>query len=124
VPWTNLAAYVLAAIFGVAAVTKIRHPDEVAADFAELGLAWPDGLARVVPVLEFGCAALLVVAPVLGGIASFALLAAFTAVLLSVLRSGRVVACRCFGALSEEPVSRRSLFRNAALLTLAAIAAF
>ncbi|MGI9615874.1 MAG: MauE/DoxX family redox-associated membrane protein [Acidimicrobiales bacterium] len=121
--WTNLAAYLLAAIFLFAAITKIRRPEEVAADFAELGLAWPRTLAGLVPALELGCAVLLVAAPEWGGIASFALLAAFTAVLINVLRTGRVVACRCFGALSEEPVSTRTLLRNAALLTLAAIAA-
>jgi uncharacterized membrane protein YphA (DoxX/SURF4 family) len=122
--WTDLAAYLLAAVLVVAAITKIRRPDDVAADFAELGLAWPNVLARVVPVLELGCAVLLVVAPGWGGIASFALLAAFTAVLVNVVRTGRVVACRCFGALSDEPVSRRTLLRNAALLALALIAAF
>ena len=122
--WTNLAAYLLAAIFLFAAITKIRQPDEVETDFAELGLAWPRTLARLVPALELGCAVLLVSAPGWGGVASFALLAAFTAVLVNVVRTGRVVACRCFGALSEEPVSTRTLVRNAALLTLAAIASF
>ena len=121
-PWTDLAAYLLALVFAVAAFTKVRRRDAVAADFAELGLAWPGVLARVVPALELGCAALLVVAPEWGGVASFALLAAFTTVLINVVRTGRVVACRCFGALSEEPVSGRTLLRNAALLALAAVA--
>jgi len=120
---TTIAAYVLAAVLVVAAFTKIRRPDDVAADFAELGLAWPRLLARVVPALELGCAVLLLAVPEWGGIASFALLAAFTAVLVNVLRSGRVVACRCFGALSEEPVSARTLVRNGGLLALAAVAA-
>ena len=121
-PWTAVAAYLLAAVLAAAAVTKLVRPAAVAADFAELGLVGPTVLARVVPLLELGCAALLVVAPAWGGVASFALLAAFTAVLVNVVRSGRVVPCRCFGALTDEPVSPRTLVRNAALLTLAIIA--
>ncbi len=120
--WTAAAAYLLAAVLAVAALTKLRRPAAVAADFGELGLVAPNALARVVPVLELACAALLVIVPAWGGIASFALLAAFTAVLVNVIRSGRVVACRCFGALTDEPVSPRTLARNAALLALALLA--
>lgn len=121
-PWNLLAAYLLAAVLVVASTTKLGRPAAVAADFAELGLAQPAALARAVPLLELGCAVLLVTVPEWGGVASFALLAAFTAVLVNVIRSGRVVACRCFGALTDEPVSPRTLARNAALLTLALIA--
>ena len=67
-------------------------------------------------------AALLVLVPGWGGVAAFGLLAAFTAVLATVIRSGRVVRCACFGASDSDPVSRRHLIRNA-LLGLLALAA-
>ena len=52
----------------------------------------------------------------------FALLAAFTAVLIGVVRSGRMVACSCFGGLSSKPVSPLTLVRNVGLLLLAGLA--
>ena len=119
----RLAALVLAGVLVVAAGAKVRRPDAVADDFAALGLVAPRRLAVAVPVAEIVCAALLVVAPAWGGIVGFALLAGFTAVLVRTLRSGLVVACRCFGAIDDRPVSWRTIARNAALLALAAIAA-
>lgn len=117
------AAIVLAAVLVVAAVAKLRDPEATAADFASLGLPAGPLLARAVPAAELATAAALVLNPGWGGVVAFALLAAFTAVLASVIRSGRVATCACFGGSTAEPVSARHLVRNGVLLALAAIAA-
>lgn len=117
------AAAVLAVVFVVAAGAKARHRTATASEFTELGLLAPDLLARVVPAAELVIAIALLVARPVGGVAAFALLAAFTTVLYNVTRSGRVVSCRCFGAMSSRPVSTLTLVRNGVLLALAAIAA-
>lgn len=122
-PWARPAAYVLAAVFVLAAVTKARRPADTAREFAELGLSGATVLARVVPTIELGCAAALLLVPAYGGMASFALLAAFSAVLVTVIRSGRVVTCSCFGGVGSRPVSPLTLVRNGGLLALAAVAA-
>ena len=118
----RIAAYALAAVLVVAAVSKLRRPEETANEFGELGLLGSRQLARLVPLIELLCATALVLAPAWGGIMSFALLAGFSAVLIGVLRSGRVVNCNCFGALGSRPVSTMTLVRNAGLLLLAGLA--
>lgn len=119
----TLAALALAVVLAVAAVTKARRPAATADDFASLGLAAPGPLARIVPAAEAACAVALVIVPAWGGVAAFALLAAFTAVLVPVVRSGRIVNCSCFGGVGSRPVSAWTLARNAVLLALAAVSA-
>ena len=117
------AGVVLALVLVVAAGAKLRRPEATAGELAALGLLAAAPLARLVPLVELATAATLVVAPAWGGVVAFALLAAFTTVLVGVLRSGRVVSCACFGGIAERPVSALTLARNAALLALAAVAA-
>ncbi len=117
------AALVLALVFAVAAVAKLRDRAATATDFASLGLPRPELWATAVPVMELATAAVLVVAPGWGGVVSFALLSAFTTNLALVLRSGRVASCACFGGSSATPVSARHLIRNGVLLVLALLAA-
>lgn len=119
----RLAALALALVFVLAAAAKARSPRTTASELAELRLRFPDALARVLPAVELGVAATLVLAPSWGGVIAFALLAAFTAVLVGVVRSGRTVSCRCFGGLSTKPISRWTLGRNGVLLAMAAAAA-
>lgn len=116
------AALALAAILVVAAVAKLRDRPATSRDFASLGLPSPGFWAVAVPAAELATALLLVLLPGWGGVLAFALLAAFTANLALVLRSGRVASCACFGGASTEPVSSRHLVRNGVLL-LAALAA-
>ena len=82
----------------------------------------PDLLAWAVPFLELGVGVLLILTPGWGGVAAFALLLAFTVVLITTIRSGRLVPCRCFGGTSDEPVSWAQVVRNVWLLGLAVIA--
>ncbi len=122
-PLAFAAALVLAGVLALAAVAKIRRPEATAEDFAGLGLPRPAALAVAVPAVELGCAILLVVLPGWGGVAAFGLLSLFTALLVSVIRSGRVVSCACFGANDRDPISVRHLIRNGVLGLLALAAA-
>lgn len=115
----SLFAVALTATFLVAAYLKTSDQAGTADDFASLGLPRPDLLARIVPVAELGVANALVLAPGWGAIAAFALLAAFTTVLVGVVRSGRVVSCACFGGAKSEPVDIGHLARNALLMAWA-----
>jgi hypothetical protein len=119
----QLVALALAGVLVVAAGAKLRHPRDTATELAAIGLRWPRVLTWAVPAAEVATAVALVVAPAWGGIAAFALLVGFTTVLMRLVRAGRPVVCRCFGAYSTKPVSRMTLVRNGVLLAMAAIAA-
>lgn len=116
----SLLAVALALVLVTAAVAKLRSPARTAGDFAALGLPVPGLLARVVPAAEIAVAGTLIVAPGWGGVAGFGLLAVFTALLVSLVRSGQAISCSCFGAVSDEPVSWVEVTRNAFLLVMAA----
>ncbi len=118
-----MAAIALAALLGFAAVAKLRSPVATETDFASLGLPNPRFWAMAVPVAELLTAAVLIALPGWGGVLAFGLLAAFTANLALVIRSGRVASCACFGGTSAAPVSARHLVRNAVLLAMALLAA-
>lgn len=119
----RVAALALAVVFVVAAGAKTRSPRATAEELAELRLRFPTALARLLPAVELVVAVALIASPPWGGVLAFAVLAAFTAVLAGVVRSGRSVSCRCFGGLSTKPISRWSLARNGLLLAVAAVAA-
>ena len=106
-----------------AAVAKLRMNAETVEDFASLGLPAARVLSIAVPLVELVIAGLLLVAPGWGGVAAFALLAGFTTLLVSAIRSGRAVRCACFGGSSSSTVDHRHIARNVALLSLAPLAA-
>lgn len=119
----QMAGWILATLFVVAGLAKLRDPESTAAEMRELRLRMPAVLARVIPLAELGTAAALILRPSIGGIVAVALLAAFTAVLVGVVRSGREVSCRCFGGLTDTPVSNWTLGRNGVLIVIGLIAA-
>lgn len=119
----TLAAAALAITLVMAAAAKLRRPERTAADFAVLGLPAPKALARVVPAVELAIALALLLQPGWGGVAAFALLTAFTVLIVGIVRSGEPIACSCFGAVSDEPVSWVEIVRNVSLLALAGLAA-
>lgn len=119
----RLIAVGLAAVFVVAAGAKALDRPGAVREFTSLRLRHPELLVPVVIATELVVAGALVLAPPVGAMAAFALLAAFTAVLVGVLRSGREVSCRCFGSLSSRPISGLTVGRNVALALLAAAVA-
>lgn len=114
---------VLAALFAVAAVAKLRRREETAATLREFGV--PAGLRAplgvALPLAELAIAAGLVVTATSrwAGLAALLLLAVFTVALAVVLRRGRQVDCNCFGALGGSRVSGWTIGRNAGLMALA-----
>ncbi len=116
---SGLAA-ALALVLISAGVAKLRRPAETEASFAELGLPAPTVLARLVPFAEIGVAIGLVVVPGWSALVAFAMLAAFTVVLVVALRSPAPKSCACFGVASERPVSPLDISRNLLLMAVAA----
>lgn len=116
----TLLALTVAATLAVAAVAKFRDPARTASDFAALGLPMPAVLARLVPGVEVAVAVALLVLPGWGAVAAFGLFVLFTALLVSLVRSGQPIACSCFGTVSDEPVSWVEVARNGVLLVAAA----
>lgn len=114
---------VLLVILVAAAGLKLVHPSAAVGHLADLGLPHPALLARLVPVAELGVALALVAVPAWGAAAALGLLAAFTAVLVRTVRSGRQVSCGCLGALDRgRPVSWRTVARNLVLMAAAGLA--
>jgi hypothetical protein len=113
------AAVVVAAVFAVAAVAKLRDLARTVDDFERLGLPNAELFARVIPLAELAVAALLLIVPAGGGIAALVTLAFFTTFLVGRLRAGVRVPCACFGAASKAPLSGVEIARNVGLVVLA-----
>lgn len=75
-------------------------------------------LSYILPVIEaFAAGALLIASTaVAGATVLIGLLVAFTVVVAWNLRKGRTPNCGCFGVLSNDPISKKTLVRNAVLL--------
>jgi uncharacterized membrane protein YphA (DoxX/SURF4 family) len=117
------ARVMLASVFGVAAMTKLRDRGGTAATFTEFGVApGPAGLlARILPLAELAIAAALLIPPAAtaAAVAAAVLLAGFTLGIITALRHDKRPDCGCFGNLSSKPISSRTAVRNLALLALA-----
>jgi hypothetical protein len=113
------AALLLAGIFAMAAVSKLRDRGATVRSFRQLGVPRPESAARLLPMPEMAAAVLLVVVPAVGGIVVLVLLAFFTTFVVNRLRAGVDAPCACFGASSESPLSWLTLGRNGLLALLA-----
>ncbi len=122
-PLVTTSAWLLAAVFTVAAVAKLRDPLGTRRTLGDFGLPCPRLLARVLPGTEAATALLLVVEPRVGGQCAVALLVAFTTLIAGRLLTGHRDACGCFGTWSKRPLSWRDLVRNGALVALGVVAA-
>jgi len=117
------AAAVLAVVFALAGVAKLRRPSVTARSFADLGLPAARELAVAVPVVELAMAVGLVVVPPVAAAMALLLLLAFTAVLVAAIRSGRGQAgCGCLGSTRTDPVSAVEIIRNGMLAAAAVVA--
>lgn len=119
------ARLLLAAVFVVAAVTKLSDREgtrqAVVAFGAREALAGP--LALALPVAELVVAGLLLPADtaVAGAIGALGLLLLFSAAIAFNLARGQAPDCHCFGQLHSEPAGPRTLARNASLAVVAAV---
>lgn len=116
------AAVVLAAVFALAGVAKLRRPAVTARSFSDLGLPLSRELAVAVPAVELVLAVGLVVVPPVAAALSLLLLAAFTIVLALAIRSGGQAGCGCLGSTRNEPVSSVEIIRNGLLAGAAVVA--
>ena len=117
-----IARIVLAAVFALAAIGKMRDLDGSVAAIRGFGvpgrLARPIGVA--LPFVELLAAALLipVTTALLGAILAVALLIVFLAGMVNSLRKGETPDCHCFGQFHSEPVGPSTVARNAGLLAI------
>ncbi len=116
------AAVVLAVVFALSALAKIRDPRSTAKAFEAIGVPNPESASRLLPLPELAIVVLLLVAPAAGAIAVLVLLAFFTTFLVGRIRAGVVAPCACFGAASIRPISWLTVFRNLGLALLALVA--
>ena len=113
-------AFVVAGVFVVAAVAKLRSP--AATGEATIALGVPAVAASFVAPVELGVAMMLLFVPAAGAAAATGLLAVFTVLLRRALATGRTVRCGCFGAGSSTPVTSVSLLRNGGLIAASLLA--
>ena len=112
----------IAVVLGAAAAGKLRRRDFEAFTGALRGFGVPAALARAplaaaIVFLEATAAGALALAPAVGYALALVLITAFTIGLAGVVRSGRQVACNCFGA-STAPIGAAHLARNLAILAV------
>lgn len=119
---------VLAAVFLLAALGKLRRPQPLFFALRQGGLGGRPalGLMLGLPALELGLAVGLALAPAGLGraalVAALAVLLGFTAWLWVGYRRGQPVPCGCFGG-DPSPVTGWTLLRNLLLCGLAALGA-
>lgn len=118
-----VCAVLLAAVFLLAAVTKLASPASWRAQAAAMRV--PAAVAAVVPFVEAALGALLLVQWQRHLVAwmAAAVLASFTVLLALRLAQGERPACACFGSWSATPISPATLLRNVAFIALAVAAA-
>lgn len=113
------SAVVLAVVFALAAVAKLRDLDATVEGFGALGLPSPAVFAAAIPLAEVAIVALLLIVPAAGAIAALVTLAFFTTFLIGRLRAGVRAPCACFGSARALPMSGADVLRNALLVVLA-----
>jgi thiol-disulfide isomerase/thioredoxin len=119
----DLARALLAVVFTVAAVAKLNDLPSARRTMAAFGV--PPELSHsagtALPFAELATAVALVIEPSArwGGIAALALLLLFIAGISNSLAQGRTPDCNCFGQIASEPVSSRTIVRNAVLAAIA-----
>jgi uncharacterized membrane protein YphA (DoxX/SURF4 family)/thiol-disulfide isomerase/thioredoxin len=117
----------LAVVFATAAVGKLMDLGGSRRAMEDFGL--PRRLAAIggtlLPFLELGIAAALVVTPAAraGAVVALVLLLGFVAGIARLMRRGAAPDCHCFGQLHSEPVGRETLVRNVVLAAMSAVVA-
>lgn len=113
----------LAAIFALAGIGKIL--DLNGSEKAVKGFGVPENLAKsfsvVLPIAEILIAFLLlpIATAWFGAIGAFLLLLTFTGAMIWQMAQGKAPDCHCFGQIHSEPVSAKSLIRNAVIALFA-----
>jgi len=116
---------VLAVVFLVAAVGKLRDLDGSRHALEEFGMparaAWYGGVALPSIELGVGLALLFPLTARWGAVGALALLLVFADGVARVMARGEAPDCHCFGQIHSEPAGRSTLIRNLVLAVLAAM---
>jgi peroxiredoxin len=117
----------LAAVFALAAATKLGRRAQTEATLASFGVptTFRPTVAVTLPLAELAVAVALLPAASTpyAAVAATLMLAAFTFAVARVLWRGDRIDCNCFGSLGSDEVSRSTLVRDLALLVPAAFLA-
>ena len=115
-----LARVVLAVVFAVAAWGKLTDRAGTRQAVSDFGVPAPAArtAAFLLPVAELTVALLLLLGGAVGAVGALFLLGLFSAAVGVSLARGRRPDCHCFGQARSQPVSGRTLARNAGLLLL------
>ena len=115
----------LAAAFALSATTKMARRAELARALGDFGVPGRGVVARLLPPVEAGLAALLVAVrgAAWPAFLAIAVLALFTAAVVANLAGGHPAPCPCFGApgAGARPVSAATIARNGVLVALAVL---
>ena len=118
----RLTVGVVLACSGVAKLVSRRGSEGQLAGYGVPSALAP-AASLALPTVELTVAALVLVVParwpVWLAVGAFGL---FTGVVVAELQRGETAPCRCFGSLSNRPMSTRALVRNTWLLALAVVA--
>ena len=127
-PWVLfvLAQLLLAVVFAIAAVAKLKDREGTRQANIDFGVAkrLSTPLAVALPAAEIVIAVLVLIprTAVAGAFGALALLVVFTVTIVSALVRGHAPRCHCFGQLSAKPTSWWTVGRNAALMAVAVFA--
>jgi methylamine dehydrogenase accessory protein MauD len=117
---TLIARLALAAVFALAALTKLGRRTETESTLEAFGfpVRLRPPVATALPVVELAIAAALLLAASApyAAVAALLLLAAFSVAVARTLARGEEVDCNCFGSLGEDRVSRWTLLRDLVLM--------
>jgi len=117
--------WLLAAIFVVAAVSKLADRRGVAEAAGGLGVppAMVGPVAVLLPVVELAVAAMLPwsATAVAGAAAALFLLVLFTCLVVLNLSRGTRPACHCFGQVGDAPIGVGTVVRNLVLMAMAVV---
>ena len=117
---------VLAAVFAVAGLAKLRDRDGTRTALAAFGApaAAVPALSILLPLAELAVAGCLLVDPAVrpGAAGALLLLAVFSLAIAVSLAGGRTPDCHCFGQVHSAPIGAGTLVRNALLGGLSVLA--
>jgi peroxiredoxin len=110
-------------VFALAGATKFRDLNRAREGLTDFGVPghWAQSLVIALALTEIAIAILLAYPPMqaAGLLGALVLLAVFTLALIGQLLRGKRPTCACFGALTQSPISWKSVGRNGLLMALA-----
>jgi len=123
--WLLVIRLILAAVFGIAALSKWRNMERTRVHLRDAGLPHTFiGLVAIgLPVIEIGTAIALTLEPLhqIGAFVALLLLITFSAYIVLQLKRGNRANCACFGTLTDFRFGPSLLMRNATLMLLAGL---